>query len=237
MVSINKRIKASSGFTLIELMVATSILMAVMFSGYYGYSLYAQKWQKRTNEFWSGTKDGIALTSIVRLFESSAKYVVKDKNAQDAVFFIADQKQITFVSHSPLYSDGAAVVQLQIVGDNEQKQLIYREMSLKKAPLYHYQEQAFSWQKQVVLLNDVDEVNWHFFGFNSYLDAVDSTNRAERIVQVAKSRYNEHDLSKIRVLPDYVFFHFTLNGLVSEFRMSMPAHSVATLISNKRQDA
>lgn len=57
----NKNNVASEGFTLIELMVATSLLMIVMFSGYYAYNLYSKKWQSRVHTFWDKTEDAVAL--------------------------------------------------------------------------------------------------------------------------------------------------------------------------------
>ena len=66
-----------TGFTLIELMLATSLLMMVLFSGYYAYSLYTQKWQKRVDTFWQGTNDAIGIETVNKLLVATIPYVLK----------------------------------------------------------------------------------------------------------------------------------------------------------------
>ncbi len=95
--------KVTRGFTLIELMLATSLLMMVMFSGYYAYSLYSQKWQKRVQVFWHGTEQAIALDSLHKVLSSALPYMVNgedDKNdasVLNSVFIIDYQTTLNKV--------------------------------------------------------------------------------------------------------------------------------------------
>lgn len=113
--------KTAKGFTLIELMLATSLLMLIMFSGYYAYSLYTQKWQKRVQVFWQGTEQSIALNTLNRMLTSINSYVVKGKGDKACVYFFGTDNTMRFVTDFPIYSKSTAIVELEVREENEEQ--------------------------------------------------------------------------------------------------------------------
>ncbi|XQF90942.1 prepilin-type N-terminal cleavage/methylation domain-containing protein [Pseudoalteromonas espejiana] len=92
--------KGQKGFTLIELMLAMTLLMLVLFAGYYGYGLFTDKWQKRTQFYWQQTQQTLAFDAISRVFESTFPYIVNSDNNEPAQYFSGDQNRVIFVTTS-----------------------------------------------------------------------------------------------------------------------------------------
>ncbi len=240
MVKHNTLKKKSSGFTLIELMLATSLLMMVMFSGYYAYSLYSQKWQKRVDVFWKGTQQGIGLDALNKLFLSTSKYVIKNKENKESIYFLADARHIRFISNSPIFSVDSALVELEIQQTGDKQSLIYRENNLLNQPIYTLEalENITIWQKESVLFDDFDDIDWSFYGWTSFVDALEQSNLAENTVKKElRKSYKRHDLDKIRVLPISVKIQLNKNNLQSLFNIDLPNNTVFTIIANLRNDA
>ena len=123
-------IKKQQGFSLIELMIATALLSMVMFSGYFAYSLYTDKWQKRTELFWQLNKNSLGLEAMSRVLEEAASvYIIKNQDENYAVMFNGTQQSLTLVSHSPIFTSGSALVSFSLQTNKQGKsQLIYKEL-------------------------------------------------------------------------------------------------------------
>lgn len=233
-------IRKAKGFTLIELMLASALLMTVMYAGYFGYSLYSQKWQKRVDIYWQSTKQGIGLDALNKLFISASKYIVKNDIGREGIYFEATAKTIKFVSSSPIFSPGPSLVLLEIRENNGLKQIIYKEMSLSNQPLYLLSdlENMQQWEEEAVLLDNLTEATWSFYGWTSFQDAlaqVEINETAGR--QELRKDYQLHDVNKIRVFPVRVNFSLQQASNVSNFSIEMPNHSVFSVIANFRNDA
>lgn len=228
------------GFTLIELMLASALLMTVMFAGYYGYSLYSQKWQKRVDLYWLSTQQGIGLDALNRLFLSASTYVIKNDEGKESVYFEATQNEIRFVTNSPILSTGTALIELEIINIGNSKQLIYREKSLSSAPLYLLSELegVSEWQQEVVLLNDIEQVQWSFYGWTSFQEAIQQAQIAEVSGNKdLRKSYQIHELNKIRVMPVHVNLDIKYNDRDSKLTIAMPNHTIFSVLANTRSDA
>lgn len=230
----------TKGFTLIELMLSSALLMTIMFAGYYAYSLYSQKWQKRVDVYWHSTKQGIGVDALNKLFISTSNYVVKNENGRESIYFEATEDKIRFVSNSPIMSVGSALVELSVSESNETKQLVYREKNLQGFPLFLQEdiENFIEWEQQIVLLEGFSEINWSFYGWTSFQDALKQAEIAELgSNEELRKAYNTHALDEIRVLPERVNLRLINNAKSSQFSIEMPNHSVFSVIANARSGA
>lgn len=234
-----KHLKTSKGFTLIELMLATSLLMMIMFTGYYAYSLYSQKWQKRVDVFWQGTNQGIGLDAVNKLFISAVSYVIKNNEDKESIYFEGDQQHVRFVSNSPIFSTGTALVELEVVRVGDKERLIYRESNLLNKPVYTLEgfEKITQWQKQVILFENFSQITFSYYGWTLFDDAVKQLDISEDILKVElRSHYSVHKLEVIRILPVSIQLNLNKENNPSLFNIDFPNNTIFALIDNFRND-
>ena len=231
-----------NGFTLIELMLAASLLMAILFSGYYGYSLYSTKWQKRVQTFWASSNQAIALSTITKMLTSMNSYIVKGSNDKPCVLFSGDNKKMTFVTDFPLYSSGSAVVSLEVIEANGGFNLIYKEQNLNNKFISNVEDFEVNgvWQKETILLSNLKDIHWSYFGWESFSDALKQSNiTGEYENKDARKWYIKHDMNKVRVLPVSIKFkikhHETLR--ISEWSIGLPNNTIYKLLASARLNA
>jgi prepilin-type N-terminal cleavage/methylation domain-containing protein len=200
--------RKQTGFTLIELMIASSLLMLVMYSGYFAYSLYSSSWQKQSQAFWQATDQGIHLTSLSRIFEGAMPYIVEDKLKQPSIYFIADKETISFVTHSPIFTQSAALIELKFIGND----LIYRESSLENSPLLE-QGETRQWQHSIILLKSVLQGKFGFYGWKNMQQIRDYELQVyEQLsgnITISPSWYDDHVMESIRILPLSISLTYT----------------------------
>lgn len=241
--------RKNSGFTLIELMLATSLLMLVMFSGYYAYSLYTQKWQKRVQGFWHGTEQAIALDVINKMLVGTNPYVVKGKNGKPCIYFIGDSTRLRFVTDSPIYGEGSSLVELELKlsdSTNKRYQLVYKEYGLEGSTLLYLPQKSdeINWWKKSVLFSNLIEFKWSYFGWSSYGDVAAQTNLSENgNNQDTRQWYTKHDANLIRVLPINIQLDMVTgvsaqqHTQTSQLLISLPNNSIYKLTADTRVDA
>jgi len=237
---VNVAIKKSRGFTLIELMLASALLMTIMFSGYYAYSLYTQKWQKRVDTYWQSINQGVGVDALTKLLQSTSKYIVENEDGKLGVYFEASNEVMRFISNSPIMSSGSALVELEIVENNGYKKLIYREMNLQGSPLYFLSEveNNSSWHHQIVLLDKLTEVSWLFYGWTTFQNALTQVGITEITGnEDTRVNYQLHEPDKIRVLPVHVNLRISVSDQLSELKVDFPNHSVFSVVANARSGA
>ncbi|MDP4985454.1 PulJ/GspJ family protein [Pseudoalteromonas tunicata] len=226
--------KNDCGFTLIELLLATSLLMMVLFSGYYGYSLYMQKWQKRTQHFWLQSQKALAFDVLSRVFESTVPYIVNSDNNEPAQYFSGDQQRVIFISNSPLFSKETAVVEFKILQNQGYLSLAYNEATLTNNLLLQ-QSDVIKWDHQVILIDNLQDISFQYFGWDSLQQVInnygkDEDNNTDEELSKAK-RYNEHIMEERRILPISIFITMTAQtGEKSEFPVVLPEESYSILV-------
>lgn len=201
-----------AGFSLIELMIATALLSMVMFTGYFAYSLYTDKWQKRAEHFWQLNKNALGTEALIRTLESASVYVVKNEKDEFSVLFSGQEKSITLVVNTGLYSNTTALIRMQAIAqDNGLQSLIYSELPLINAMLLEYPKDPL-WQYQNILLKDITKVNFQFYGWQTMENAGNSTLSAIDLepgqTKARRHWYNEHSINKNRILPDKLALYF-----------------------------
>lgn len=238
--------KATKGFTLIELMLATSLLMLVMFSGYYAYSLYTNKWQKRVQTFWQGSERAMALSEVNRMLIAMNSYVVTGKNNRACIYFVGSSSRLRFVTDSPIYGSGSALVELELQSIGDTYQLTYKERSLINNPLLKLPqiEDSINWHKQSILMSGILEFEWSYFGWTSFNEAAVQLNFNENAINTdTRQWYEKHDANLIRVLPLNIQLKVVSIGktkedsIESNVLIRLPNNTLFKLLADIRVDA
>lgn len=233
----NLKGQRNKGFTLIELMLATSLLMMVMFSGYYAYSLYSQKWQKRVQVFWHSTEQATALDSLYKTLNSAMPYVVNGKDDKACIYFKGSSTSVSFISSSPIFSADPALVKLQVeaMSNGNNYNLIYQEQSLEHSLVLEIEHQA-QWQHKIVLLSNIADFNLSYFGWESFEDVVKELNNDTLITEDTRTWYQNHQSNVSRLLPEKIQINFTSEKGVSNFQIALSQHSINRLLTYISED-
>lgn len=228
----------AKGFSLVELMIATTLLSVVMFTGYYSYSLYTQSWKKRVNYYWSENRDGIALESLVTAIEASIPYLVNNKSIKANILFEGNAEEVVFVSANPIFSRGSAVVRLYLNDSEFGKQLIYSEFNLDNKPIIEYPLSEFDW-KEVVLFNQVEEFRLAYLGYTNYQKALDAY-AAEELSgsqSMTMEWQSVYSVERHRIMPEKVNFYINIAEKgASDITIDLPQNTVRSLIRYYRDD-
>jgi len=235
----NFKLKQAKGFTLIELMLATSLLMMVMFSGYYAYGLYSQKWQKRVQVFWQNTEQAIALDSLNKAITSALPYAVNCNNDKACIYFKGTKDTISFITNSAIFSSEPALVEFTLIEMNNNNasvhseynyQLVYREQAVSDNLALSLDHQV-QWQHEIVLLSGLGDFNVSYFGWPSFEKASHYVNSDALIKEDLRVWYNQHDANITRLLPENIQVSFTSEKGNSNFKVALSPHSFYKLLT------
>lgn len=224
--------KKEAGFTLIELLLATSLLMLVLFSGYYGYSLYTQKWQKRTHLFWEQSQQSLAFDAMSRVFESTFPYIVNSDKNEPAQYFSGDQDRIIFMTSSPLFSNKTSVVEFKVIQKDDTYSLLYNEASMQSS-LILKQSDEITWQHQIVLIENLKEISFEYFGWSGFNEAarVSSIDEDSDVEVPIPQIYKKHVMEDRRILPISINLIMTTDkNERSIFPIGLPEGAYSVLI-------
>ena len=240
---VNEILKRQKGFTLIELMLATSLLMLVLFSGYYGYSLYSDKWQKRVSWFWKSTQNEMILTSMDRMFAATIGYVVDGMETKKQIHFIGKRNSVEFVTKAPIYSNGTALVKFEFIKVGESHELRYFESPLMNTAIIsnkQLEEKAntLGWEYTDTLLTDISGYELTYYGWQSFQDVLASLNIGDNLSGTKKALgwRDTHIPSVVRVIPKLVRVDVVMQEQEYSFISELPGESEFNFLINFRKD-
>lgn len=160
--------KQQQGFTLIEMLIAATVMMAVLMIASSGYSFFADRWradnsghrqhvaQKRTQMMMMDVLNG-----IVPFFRHG-----ESRSEESFYLFEGDNHHLKAVSAKPIFSSSLAIVQIEAIDmGNGKWQLLYKEAPLT-APIHDEGEPSFVYEK--VLFEDLEQAGFRFYGWPNY---------------------------------------------------------------------
>ena len=159
------------GFTLIELMISISILTMLLFTGSYSYSLMSERWSKELGQFSNSAKTAKHLVLIQSLLEGVQPYVVVDSKKTPSLFFIGQSASLLGVSRAGLFSGNYPEI-FRLTANkkaNGKVDLIYQSSSTEHI-LLTGTDQNIDFSKTLILLTDLDEVTFNYFGWSHLYD-------------------------------------------------------------------
>lgn len=233
-------INKQRGFSLIELMIATALLSMIMFSGYFAYSLYTDKWQKRTELFWQLNKNSLGLEAMSRVLEAASVYIVKNQEQQYAVMFNGSQQSLTLVSNSPIFSSTTALVSFSLQTNKQGKsQLVYKELPLKGRMLT-VEPTQIDWPISKVLIDDVQQLTFQYYGWETLSNAVKGNAGSDTFElgskPILQRWYTQHSLQN-RIMPSKMSVYIKSNNdQQTQIQIDLVTSSYASLIYYLQED-
>ncbi len=164
----------STGFTLVELLIAVSILSALLFTGTYVYQMLAERWDKELGEF----NNSVTISKHFSLFNNLLKgihpFIVIDEKSdikKPAFLFIGHNKRLLSVSRTGLFNPSYPEI-FRISAKQKESglyDLIYQSVSTKKVLLLTAQ-QEITFDNQIILFNDLDDINFEYLGWSGFVE-------------------------------------------------------------------
>ncbi len=200
-----------SGFSLVELLLALSIMFAVLVLAATAYQLYTSSWKRdlsnieqsyqrlRFNELMLDALQGIIPQAVTESAE----------NNKIGFYFLGREEGFTAVSASPIYNVQApAVIRIfREQNENGSLRLVYEEASLARQPLnYATQELPFSYRK--ILLDNLTSLEFSYYGWANNQARVDSL--SEFANGIDKDWFTEYDGLARRFHPEQILIE--ING-------------------------
>lgn len=181
--------KPVNGFTLLELLVAVSLLSLVMMSGIYAYSAFSYRWQDELGQFKSRLENLQSFNHIQRVLENIKPYVIHTKDSV-GFLFIGKSSSIVAVRNATLFGDsntlGSEVFKLSLVPTNQGYfNLLYQSHQLANGIIV-YDTDTISYTRSKILANNVKSMNVEYSG---YENVTAKYNRLEYALKL--SWYNE----------------------------------------------
>lgn len=208
--------KSNSGFTLIELLIAVVLVSMLMLTGYYAYSVVVSSWQSKVDRF----DKGFAHVRTSRLMESVLSGLMpwvirRGVDQQPVFFFVGGNDRILGVTRNGIFSkDWPEIFRLSTIVDQDGKQsLIYQAVSTEEVLLLT-SDQDFVFSHQLIIANELEEVNFEYFGWRGLEDR----NRSARMVW-------QDDFSGLdqQLMPYHVKLSWTEIGLKQQtLRVELP---------------
>jgi prepilin-type N-terminal cleavage/methylation domain-containing protein len=168
------------GFTLVEMLIAIAIFGMVVGIAGYGYSLFSQHWEGRLGRFQRAQDQYQRLDLVVSSLENTLPYVVRDASGAGGFYFLGREEGLTLVTMSPVFSPGdLAVIRVFREPTSDGRwNLLYEEAPLAGVQL-RLASQTLPFQHRMVVLRDVPDLHFRFFGWRSLDERLKAQNQPE----------------------------------------------------------
>jgi general secretion pathway protein J len=165
-----RKLKASLGYTLIEVLISVTIFSATVTVACVALDQALKQYQRVAEKgvnFW----DNARLLWIAKSFASTMNYLVNTKSAGYYPYFIGTQEMVSFVTSSPLASDEPVVAWVKKeVEPSGSTSLIYYELPIQTMKLEDMERaltfEDFKKGKSTAILSDVTDLEFGFYGYD-----------------------------------------------------------------------
>lgn len=157
----------SRGFTLIEVLLAMTLLSMVMFAGSLSFSIFSSRWQKDLGDFSTQVGQAKKMLLLKSLFNGTSSYIVKTKSDEPVYLFEGEAAVMRFVSNNPILNPGqVALVRLVVRElDNGSQQLIYQEYPMAEHWVFTTADQPELMQSLVLM--EGSNIRFNYFGWHN----------------------------------------------------------------------
>ena len=155
------------GYTLIELMLAVVVLMGLIFTANFSYSLYTRYWDGRLGSFDRSLYYYQGLLQVKETIESALPYIVTNEQNEHGFYFLGRDEGFTLVTAAPIFAptvNDAAVVRIFREQTADGYQLVYEEAPLTDSLLVQL-NQNLNFKYRTVLLRTREPITFNYFGW------------------------------------------------------------------------
>ncbi|WP_185745546.1 prepilin-type N-terminal cleavage/methylation domain-containing protein [Pseudoalteromonas sp. J010] len=185
------------GFTLVELLIAITLLSLVMVTGTFAYFQLASRWDKELGDFQQQAQTAKVVTQLEQVLKGIIPYVVRDKEGKPTFFFVGSESRLLAVTNNGLISGKPEVFRLVLQQQESHFQLVYQAIAMEKVILTST-EQSLDFSSTKVLLNRLQGADFNYYGWQSL------TLKSNRIPGTKPSWFNNYRSQERGLTPEYI---------------------------------
>ncbi len=176
--------RALKGFSLLEMLVAMTVLSMVIGISTYAYSMFIRQWVGRLGRFDEAQAQYQRLEWLAVALEDTLPYVVRDDEGALGFYFLGRDEGLTLVTMSPIFGVGEpALIRVFREPDEEDAwKLVYEEAPFAGTLLVH-PDQRMDFRHRLVIARGLPRPVFRYFGWTDLRSrvTVEESLSAERL--------------------------------------------------------
>jgi prepilin-type N-terminal cleavage/methylation domain-containing protein len=206
------------GFTLVELLIAMTIMLVMLILSGTAYQLYTASWQKDLSRIEKSYQQFRYSELLLDAMQAILPLSVTDQGMQ-AYYFLGREEGFTAVTYAPLYHTGFPAVIRIFREQNESGsyRLVYEEASLQHTVLKSA-DQVLPFSYRQIIADNLTGLAFSYFGWESLNARAASQNEFGTGVNNEPKWYSEFDALNRRLHPEKI--KIVLNDFNLEFAIA-----------------
>jgi len=160
--------RALKGFSLLEMLVAITVLSIVIGISTYAYSLFIRQWDGHLGRFDEAQAQYQRLEWLSAALEDTLPYIVRDDQGQLGFYFLGRDEGLTLVTMSPIFNVGepALIRVFREPDEDDTWRLVYEEAPFAGTLLVRA-DQRMDFRHRLVIARGLPRPVFRYFGWAS----------------------------------------------------------------------
>ncbi len=207
--------RALKGFSLLEMLVAMTVLSMVIGISTYAYSMFIRQWDGHLGRFDEAQAQYQRLEWLAAALEDTLPYVVRDDEGALGFYFLGRDEGLTLVTMSPIFGVGepALIRVFREADEGDAWRLVYEEAPFAGTLLAHA-DQRMEFRHRLVIARGLLRPVFRYFG---------STDLRSR----SRSWFDEYDGIVRQFHPEKIELRLGHEAAVIEFPVRVDALATA----------
>ena len=209
--------RALKGFSLLEMLVAMTVLSMVIGISTYAYSMFIRQWDGHLGRFDEAQAQYQRLEWLAAALEDTLPYVVRDDEGALGFYFLGRDEGLTLVTMSPIFGVGepALIRVFREPDEGDAWRLVYEEAPFAGTLLAHA-DQRMEFRHRLVIARGLPRPVFRYFG---------STDLRSR----SRSWFDEYDGMVRQFHPEKIELRLGRDAAVFQFPVRVDALVTAYL--------
>jgi len=171
--------RSLKGFSLLEMLVAMTVLSMVIGISTYAYSMFIRQWDGHLGRFDEAQAQYQRLEWLAAALEDTLPYVVRDDEGALGFYFLGRDEGLTLVTMSPIFGVGEpALIRVFREPDEEDAwKLVYEEAPFAGTLLVH-PDQRMDFRHRLVIARGLPLPVFRYFGWADLRSRVTANERS-----------------------------------------------------------
>lgn len=160
--------RASRGFTLLELLISMSLLSMVVLIGSSSFALFSDRWDGQLGRFDDLVQETRSILLVQDVLDSLLPYVAYDDRGKPFIYFEGNRNGFVAVSSRSVFSDGNfSVARLSAIQNTDLTfDIVYDEWPMDRSLLVST-DQTLDFSAPVILFESVADPKFQYFGWSN----------------------------------------------------------------------
>jgi prepilin-type N-terminal cleavage/methylation domain-containing protein len=181
---------ALKGFSLLEMLVAITVLSMVIGLSTYSYAIFIRQWDGHLGRFDKAQAQYQRFDWLAAALEDTLPYVVRDENEDIGFYFLGRDEGLTLVTMSPIFGVGepALIRVFREADEGDAWRLVYEEAPFAGTLLAHA-DQRMEFRHRLVIARGLPLPAFRYFGWADLQSRV----TIEDSLNAQRSWFGEYD--------------------------------------------